>query len=85
MIMADDHKLETIEDVLRSLVALAKDARALAASMRNVLDTKAVENKELHAFAHRIFVCLTDWGHALANTESMLPAKYRAADQGGDK
>jgi hypothetical protein len=53
--------------------------------MRNVLDTTAVENKELHAFAHRIFVCLTDWRHALANTESMLPAKYRAAVQGGDK
>jgi hypothetical protein len=75
--MADDLNLETIDDVLRVLVALAKDARALAYSMRHVIDTTAVADKELHAFAHRIYVCVNDWGTALTNAHGMLPAKFR--------
>jgi hypothetical protein len=75
--MTDDLKLETVDDVMVALVRLAKETRTLAASMRGVLNATAIADREMHAFAHRIYVVVTDMGAALANTEAMLPPKYR--------
>jgi hypothetical protein len=64
--MADDPKLETIDDVMRALARLSKDARALAASMPKVADAAAELNAPAFAFCRRLNVVLDDMSRALS-------------------
>jgi hypothetical protein len=65
--------LETIDDVMRALVQLAKDARSLAAAMHKAVDAAAAIDPKTFAFCHRLKMLLVDMGNQLSNLE--LPAQ----------
>jgi hypothetical protein len=75
--MADDPKLETIDDVMRALARLGKDSKALAASMHKVADATATLDAPAFGYCHRLKAVLVDMSHQLSTLE--IPAQFRDA------